>query len=107
MPQAKVHTSHAERQAAYRRRCAHARERQLKEKGLPSLPALSTIPGTTRWRQAVQSATDLLGAVVTEMEEYFDDRSERWQDGDRGERFKECLEAITDARDAVADLTFP
>jgi hypothetical protein len=107
MPQPKVHSSHAERQAAYRRRCAAARERQLKEKGLPSLPSISTIPGTNRWRQAIQSATDLLGSVVTEMEEYFDDRSEPWQDGDRGERFHECLDAVTDARDAVADLTIP
>ncbi len=104
MPQSKLYASHAQRQAAYRRRCREATETQLRNKGLPALPAISTIPGATRWRQAITNATVPLSMVAEEMESYFDDRSEAWQESDKGETFREHLDAICEARDMVADL---
>ena len=86
MPQPKVHESHAQRQAAYRRRCQEARSRQLQEKGLPDLPAISDIPGTARWRQAAESAARLLALVEDEMQAYYNDRSEAWLSRPRGAR---------------------
>ena len=105
MAQPKTHTSHAERQAAYRQRCQEAVRQRLQEKGLPALPPISTMPGVTRWRKAIASATTLLSMVSDEMETYHGDRSADWQESDRGESFSACLEAVTEARDAVAELT--
>jgi hypothetical protein len=105
MPQRRIHTSHAQRQAAYYRRRQDAIRRQLQEKGLPELPTIATIPGTARWRQAVANAIELLSMVASEMEAYFDDRSEQWQEGERGDSFRERIDALCEARDVVADLS--
>jgi hypothetical protein len=104
MPQRKMHASHAHRQAEYRRRCEDARRQQLQEKGLPALPAVPTMPGTPRWRQAIANATDLLTMVADEMEAYFDDRLDEWQESEKGETFRERLDALREARDMVAEL---
>ena len=104
MPQRKMHASHAHRHAAYRKRCLEGQQRQLQEKGLPALPAIPTVPGTPRWRLAIAKATELLSMVAQEMEGYFGDRSQEWQESERGENFQERLEAISEARDAVARM---
>jgi hypothetical protein len=61
------------------------------------------MPGTARWRQAVANALDLLSMVVDEMDSYFGDRSEQWQESERGDSFRERIDALCEARDAVAD----
>ena len=104
MPQDTQHPSHAARQAAYRKRQEASRIRQLQERGLPPLPIISPIPGTHRWRQAVAAAVALLTTVETEMDAYYNARSERWQDSDRGEDFSERLAAIQEARESVTGL---
>jgi hypothetical protein len=104
MPQQRTHASHAQRQAAYRRRCQEARQRQLQEKGLPALPAIPAIPGTARWRAAITNAADLLAMVEEEMQSYYDDRSEQWQESNRADDFEERRDAVADARSVVADL---
>jgi hypothetical protein len=104
MPQRKVYGSHADRQAAYRKRCEQARQTQLQERGLPAVPALPEIPGTARWRQAVANAVDLLLMVEQEMQAYYDDRLETWKEGDKGETFQERLEAICQAREGVEEI---
>jgi hypothetical protein len=104
MPQRKLYASHAQRQAAYAKRCKEARQRQLEEKGLPPLPALPAMPGTARWRQAIANAADLLAMVGQEMEAYFDDRSEEWQQSQKGDNFRERIDAILEARDNIVEL---
>lgn len=104
MPQPRIHASQAHRQAAYRQRTKEAREQQLQEKGLRPVPALPNVPGIPRWQQAIDNAVDLLSIVADEMSNYFDDRSEQWQESDKGERFRERLDALCEARDAIVDL---
>ena len=104
MPQRKMHASHAHRQAAYRKRCLEAQQRQLQEKGLPALPAIPTVPGTPRWRLAVAKATELLSMVAQEMEDYFADRSEVWHADGRGEQFQERMDAVEQAHEALVEL---
>jgi len=104
MPQLRIHASHAQRQAAYHKRCQEARKRQLEEKGLPALPALPTVPGTARWKQCVANATQLLNMVADEMEAYFDDRSETWQESEKAEDFHERLDAVREICDALDNL---
>ena len=94
MPQPRMHPSHAARQAAYRSRQEQARAQQLRAKGLAPLPAIATMPGTPRWKGAVAYAHCLLAGVAAEMQAYFDDRSESWQEGERAEEHQQRIEAV-------------
>jgi hypothetical protein len=40
------------------------------------------------------------------MQEYFDERSEEWQEGERGGEHQERIDAAQTALDALADLNF-
>lgn len=104
MPQPKLYATHAHRQAAYRQRRDQAMQRKLQEKGLPALPALPQIPGTARWKQVVTNAVELLCMVEQEMQAYYNDRSETWQDGDKGDNFQERLDSVGRAREGVEEL---
>jgi hypothetical protein len=104
MPQPKIYESRAQRQAAYRKRCQDARHRQLQAKGLPELPAISTMPGTVRWNQALAHACHLLSLIEQEMQAYYDDRSEAWLESERADQFQERLEAVSQALQYVEEL---
>lgn len=104
MPQPKKHASPAERQAAYRTRCERARQNQASAKGLPSLPSLATMPGWSRWNATFQMAHALMDGAVSEMQEYFDDRSDTWQESERGEDHQERLASTEAVLDALAEL---
>ena len=104
MPQSKKYDSPAGRQAAYRMRCQRARQNQASAKGLPSLPSLATMPGWPRWNATFRMAHALLDGAVTEMQDYFDDRSDAWQESERGEDHQERTESAEAVRDALDDL---
>lgn len=105
MPQPRKHSDHAARQAAYRARHARAEQERLKQRGLPALPAIATLPGNARWNAALQSAQCLLEQVSEEMIAYFEDRSEAWQESDRGESFTERQETIAALIEELGMLT--
>jgi len=94
MPQPKKHVSHAARQTAYRLRCRDVRAKEQSDRGLPALPAVPTLPGAPRWKATFRSARVLLETAQAEMQDYFDERSEVWQEGERGQRFAEKLQAL-------------
>ena len=104
MPTPRRYASQAERQAAYRQRQAEARSKGQAAKGLPPLPAIASLPGRARWQGLLGQAGQLLRTVEAEMQEYYDGRSERWQEGERGETFLERLQAIQEAQAALEDL---
>lgn len=91
MPQIRKHEFAAARQASYRRRCSQARLGELSARGLPALPAVPTIPGKARWRQAIASADALLSMVEQEMNDYYNDRSETWREGQQVRSFRNGL----------------
>ena len=101
MPQSRMHASHAARQAAYRKRQEQARKRQLHAMGLPPLPIIATLPGSARWTGAISQANCLLTMVVEEMQDYFDERSEQWQEDERGEAHQQRMEAVQEIADAL------
>jgi hypothetical protein len=104
MPQPRKHSSHAERQAAYRKRQAQTLSDLLQPaKSLPPLPAVSSIPGTTRWRQAMTAIEQQMRTIEAEMETYYDERSERWQGSDRGEDFQQRIEDLRAALELVTE----
>jgi len=104
MPQPRKHSSHADRQAAYRRRQSQALSDLIQpDKDLPPLPAVSAIPGTTRWRQAMAAIERQMRTVEAEMESYYDERSERWQESERGEDFQQRIEDLRAALELVTE----
>lgn len=104
MPQERKYASSANRQAAYRKRCQQARRVELLSKGLPPLPAIPTLPGWARWNTSLRLAQDLIERTQVEMEQYFDDRSETWQESERGEEHQNCIGTVQAVLEAMSDL---
>lgn len=98
------YATNAERQRAYRHRSTEARRKEREAKGMPPLPAIATIPGDARWEALIGQARWLLQTCEAEMQTYYDQRSDPWQDSERGESFLERLQALQEARSAVEDL---
>ena len=104
MPQPAKHSDHAARQAQYRARQAEARQVELTGKGLPPLPAISSFPGWPRWNASFRAAQELIARNLSEMQDYYDDRSESWQESERGEDHQERIAAAEEAVDVVGGL---
>jgi hypothetical protein len=104
MPQERRYANQAQRQAAYRRRTENARQAQLHSKGLPTTPAIATMPGSARWKAALMRATELVSMVHEEMQDYFDERTETWQESERGEQHEERRAAVEEVLDALTGL---
>ena len=51
------------------------------------------------------SAHELFDNTLGEVQSYYDDRSEVWQESERGVEHLERLNAIEELRDAFADLS--
>jgi hypothetical protein len=94
MPQKRKHPDNAARQAAYRVRAERARVQQCAQKGLPPLPTLPSLPGSARWKAAIRSALQLLSLVHQEMSDYFEQRSEDWQESERATTHQERVEVL-------------
>ena len=105
MPQPKLHASEAARQAAFRLRREQSRQAALAAKGLPALPAIPTMPGWPRWNAAFASAQELVADALSQMQDYFDARSESWQEGERGEDHQEKITLVEAVLDALSELT--
>ena len=68
--------------------------------------ALSNFPGTVRWNAVIRRCSDLLALIRDESASYYDDRSEAWQEGERGEAHTERVEALTEIVDALEQISF-
>jgi hypothetical protein len=97
MPTPKKHESAAIRQKTYRTRMAAATKSALKAKGFPPAPVIPTMPGTRRWSAMKEHAAALLGAVLSEMEDYMGERSEAWAESEKADEFQEDINQIEEA----------
>ena len=104
MPQPRKYANRAAQQAAYRARQENALQVTLALKGLPSLPVIATMPGWARWNASFRSAHEMIADTLGEMQDYFDDRSQSWQDGERGEEHQEKIALVEAVVDALSDL---
>jgi hypothetical protein len=102
MPRTRKYQTNGERQAAYRRRCAKASDADLMNKTPGSIPSA---PGRRRWKAMVKAASALLDCADGEMQDYFDQRSETWQDSQAGESIAEMLESVHEALVTLEDVT--
>lgn len=101
MPRTRKYQTNSERQAAYRRRCAQTTDAELITK--VSGPIVS-VPGRGRWKAMVKAASVLLDCAASEMQDYFDQRSEQWQDSQAGESLAEMLESVQEALASLEDI---
>ena len=94
MPTPQKYASNAERQAAYR-------ARRSSETGIGTPPRR---PGYRRWDAMVGQARTLLETITVEMDSYYEQRTEGWQDSERGESFTQRLESIEETVTLLRDL---
>jgi len=95
MPAHRRYASNADKQAAYRQRCKAQVE---------SESAGPPIPGYRRWEAMRRQALHLLEQVASEMEIYYDERSDAWQNSERAEAFTEVMESVAETAAALRDL---
>jgi hypothetical protein len=88
-----------------RQRREQARQAVLAAKGLPALPVIPSMPGWPRWNASFRSAQELIAETLGEMADYFEDRSESWQESERGEDHQEKMTSVEAVLDALTDLT--
>ena len=104
MPQPKKHDSPALRQAAYRARRQQAFHAVLLAKGLPARPVIATLPGWPRWNASLAMAHGLLVDTLGEMQDYFDERSESWQESERGGEHQDRIASVEEVADDLGAL---
>ncbi len=104
MPQERKYISRAQRQAAYRQRCKCARQIEQTSRGLPALPAISNFPGWPRWKASIRMVRELLQQTTDEMQEYYDERTEEWLEGDRAEEHLDRIDSVQEILDTVSEL---
>lgn len=104
MPPPRRYANAAERQAAYQKRRDAARDEEIRTKGLPPLPLIPTLPGARRWAGMLALARALMQGIRNEREAYYEDRSEDWQNSERGAALQERTETIADLLTAMDEI---
>src|SRR5215469_4713769 len=94
MPQQRRYDDNAAKQRAYRARQAQARREEQQAKGLPPAPPLPTLPSRVRWQALLTQARLALETVRNEMQAYYEDRSEAWQQGERAATLAEQIDQL-------------
>lgn len=85
-----------------------ARKTETTDKDLlVALPEIPVAPGYPRWRQAMRQAHTLITLVQDEMQSYHDERSERWQESDRADDFRDQIDSLSDIEQALTELLAP
>lgn len=102
MSRTREYQSNALRQAAYRRRREGTEDAHVARR-MPSIPIT---PGRRRWNAMLKESSLLLDHAAREMEDYFDQRSEQWQDSEVGECLAQTLESAQDALAILEDVLY-
>src|SRR5215831_18492617 len=101
MPQQRRYEDNAAKQRAYRVRQAQARHAEQQAKGLPAAPPLPTLPSRARWQALLTQARLALETARDEMQAYYEDRSETWQQGERAATLAEQIDQLEVDRKSV------
>src|SRR3954454_2006393 len=104
MAQHRQHADNAAKQRAYRARHAQARRAEQQAKGLPPAPSLPTLPSSARWQALLDQARLVLETARAEMQTYYDDRSETWQEGERAATLADHRDSLGQVLDALDTL---
>jgi hypothetical protein len=104
MPTPKCYPSNAAKQKAYRHRLAQVRNAEQRAKGFPAVSPIPTIPGTRRWNAQMLLARTALQDVCQEMDAYYADRTDTWQQGDKGDDLQERMQLLEDILDQLDNI---
>ncbi len=104
MSQLRQYSDAAAKQRAYRARQTQARRAEQEAKGLPPTPPLPTLPSRARWQALLDGARLFLETAHDEMQAYYEDRSEAWQQGERAAALQDQLNALAQTLDALDAL---
>lgn len=107
MPPPRQYSDQAEKQRAYRERQAKARLAERAAKGLPAAPPVPTMPSTRRWEALLATALETIEVAREEMQAYYDERTERWQDSDRGADMTAKIAALEEIAIELAEAAAP
>ena len=66
--------------------------------------AVPSLPGTSRWRARHKLVITLFETMQDEMQDYFDERTEVWQQGERDETMAQRIGTLSELVDAVESL---
>ena len=95
MPQPRQYTDAAERQRAYRQRQAENIRIMAQGISTPIPPmTISNIPPQRRWNDLQSKAYYALEMLRDEMQAYYNDRTERWQESEAGTAMQERIETV-------------
>lgn len=95
--------SRAEIQKAYRERQKQAREQELQQKGMPASRPIPSMPNTPRWTAMLDAARAQIETARDEMQSYYEERSEQWQEGEKGEAMQERITQLETAIEALQE----
>ena len=94
----------AERQRRWQERRKVARLAELAAKGLPPAPLIPTMPSRERWKALQEQARAALQTMQEEMQSYYDDRSDKWQESDKASEFQERIDQVETALAATQEI---
>lgn len=100
MPTPRKYPNAAARQRAYRERLAAAPAVPAPPGGWVTSGEGASVPSARtprRWQALIRQAEAWLAVVSQEMEQYYEERSEAWQESERGAAHLEQLEAVQEA----------
>src|SRR5580658_9575943 len=92
------------RQSRFRKRQQETRRREQREKGLPSMPKISAMPGKARWQATVEAAEALLSQAAEEMEQYWEERSETWQESYGAEEHLQRTKRLAKIAETLSEM---
>ena len=95
MPTPRKYDNPAQRQAAYRARLSAAQASQF---------PIPTVPGYQRWQVMMGAALAMLTNVHHEMDNYYQQRSEAWQESEKAESFVERMDTLGEIIDLLDEL---
>ena len=96
--------TNAERQRKYRESRKQEAAQALVT-GAPPAHRLSNVPSRARWEAMRAQAREALQTIISEMEAYWEERSEEWQESDRGIEFEQQANNALEALDALDNFT--
>lgn len=94
MPNPRVYSSSADRQAAYRVRVAQTKMQQRDDATAPTVNPDNGNPPRAKWNSLKSSAMALLETLQNDMQAYHDARSEKWQEGERAAQILETIDGL-------------
>jgi len=68
------------------------------------MPKIAAMPGTARWKATIEAAETLLTQAAEEMDEYWEYRSETWQESYAAEELLQRKKRLTKMAETLSEM---